>query len=394
MNLALTDVQDAVRDTARRAARELLAPEAARNDAEERFPEQTLRALGRLGLMGINVPAEFGGAEAGAVAYALAVRELAQGCAGTTVALMVTNMVAETIARFGSEAQKRRYLPSICGGEWPAASFCLSEPGAGSDASALTTTATRDGDHYMSSTAPSHGSPAAATPASTSSWRAPSPAARARASAPSSSNRGPRACPRLTPRTSSGCAHRTPRRLSSTTAGCRPRPAHRRRRHRLSRRHDRPRRRAHRRQRPIPRHRHGGFDFGRPVRHPNDASSVATCHRVDPRRPVQRQIADSAIGARGRLAASACGPRLSKRRASPMSREAAMAKVYCAEMPPTKSAAGRSKILRRVRWYHARVPGRTLTCATCASPGSTKGTSEVQRIVIARETLRLMASGQ
>jgi alkylation response protein AidB-like acyl-CoA dehydrogenase len=149
MNLALTDVQDAVRDTARRAARELLAPEAARNDAEERFPEQTLRALGRLGLMGINVPAEFGGAEAGAVAYALAVRELAQGCAGTTVALMVTNMVAETIARFGSEAQKRRYLPSICGGEWPAASFCLSEPGAGSDASALTTTATRDGDHYI-----------------------------------------------------------------------------------------------------------------------------------------------------------------------------------------------------------------------------------------------------
>jgi alkylation response protein AidB-like acyl-CoA dehydrogenase len=149
MNLALTDVQEAVRDTARRAARELLAPEAARNDAEERFPEQTLRALGRLGLMGINVPAEYGGAEAGAVAYALAVRELAQGCAGTTVALMVTNMVAETIARFGSEAQKRRYLPSICGGEWPAASFCLSEPGAGSDASALTTTATRNGDHYI-----------------------------------------------------------------------------------------------------------------------------------------------------------------------------------------------------------------------------------------------------
>ncbi len=149
MDLALTDVQEAVRDTARRAARELLAPEAARNDAEERFPDQTLRALARLGLMGINVPGEFGGAEAGAVAYAVAVRELAQGCAGTTVALMVTNMVAETIARFGSEAQKRRYLPSICGGEWPAASFCLSEPGAGSDASALTTTATRDGDHYI-----------------------------------------------------------------------------------------------------------------------------------------------------------------------------------------------------------------------------------------------------
>jgi len=149
MDLALSDIQEAVRETARRATRERLAPEAARNDAESRFPDQTLRALGGLGLMGINVPAEYGGAEAGAVAYAVAVRELAQGCAGTTVALMVTNMVAETIARFGSEAQKRRYLPPICAGKWPAASFCLSEPGAGSDASALTTTATRDGEYYV-----------------------------------------------------------------------------------------------------------------------------------------------------------------------------------------------------------------------------------------------------
>jgi alkylation response protein AidB-like acyl-CoA dehydrogenase len=149
MDVTPNQDQAAIRDTARRAARELLAPHAARNDAEERFPGETLKQLGRLGLMGINVPAEYGGSEAGVVAYALAVRELAAGCAGTTVALMVTNMVAETIVRYGNEDQKQRFLPRICGGEWPAASFCLSEPGSGSDAAGMTTTAVLDGDHYV-----------------------------------------------------------------------------------------------------------------------------------------------------------------------------------------------------------------------------------------------------
>jgi alkylation response protein AidB-like acyl-CoA dehydrogenase len=149
MDVTPNQDQAAIRDTARRAARELLAPNAARNDAEERFPTETLKQLGRLGLMGINVPAEYGGSEAGVVAYALAVRELSAGCAGTTVALMVTNMVAETIVRYGNEEQKQRFLPRICGGEWPAASFCLSEPGSGSDAAGMTTTAVLDGDHYV-----------------------------------------------------------------------------------------------------------------------------------------------------------------------------------------------------------------------------------------------------
>ena len=149
MDLSPSEEQATIRDTARRAARELLAPHAARNDTEERFPGETLKQLGRLGLMGINVPAEYGGSEAGVVAYALAVRELAAGCAGTTVALMVTNMVAETIVRYGDEAQKKRFLPRICGGEWPAASFCLSEPGSGSDAASMTATAERDGEDYV-----------------------------------------------------------------------------------------------------------------------------------------------------------------------------------------------------------------------------------------------------
>ena len=149
MDVELNEVQSAVRDTARRAARDLLAPHAARLDAQEIFPTETLKQLGRLGLMGVNVSAEYGGSEAGAIAYAVAVRELAAGCAGTTVALMVTNMVAETIEKFGNEDQKRRFLPSICGGVWPAASFCLSEPGAGSDAGGLVTTAVRDGDFYV-----------------------------------------------------------------------------------------------------------------------------------------------------------------------------------------------------------------------------------------------------
>jgi alkylation response protein AidB-like acyl-CoA dehydrogenase len=83
------------------------------------------------------------------VAYAVAVRELAAACAGTTVAMMVTNMVAEAIQKYGTDDQKRRYLPLICGGQYAAASFSLSEAGSGSDAASLRATAVLDGDAYV-----------------------------------------------------------------------------------------------------------------------------------------------------------------------------------------------------------------------------------------------------
>src|SRR5437763_2176348 len=99
--------------------------------------------------MGINVPEAYGGAAAGAVAHALAMKEIAQGCASTAVTMGVNNMVAETICRFGTDAQKKRYVPEITSGRFVAASFALSEAQSGSDAGALRTTARRDGSGFV-----------------------------------------------------------------------------------------------------------------------------------------------------------------------------------------------------------------------------------------------------
>ncbi len=99
--------------------------------------------------MGVNVPEEYGGAAAGAVSYALAMIEIAQGCASTAVTLAVNNMVAETLCRFGSEAQKAKYVPEITSARFVAASFGLSRSHCGSDAAALRTTATRDGNEFV-----------------------------------------------------------------------------------------------------------------------------------------------------------------------------------------------------------------------------------------------------
>src|SRR5438128_10193019 len=141
--------QAMVRDAARRYAQETLRKVAARLDREARFPREHVRELAELGLMGVNVPEAYGGAEAGAVAYALALIEIAQGCASTSVTMGVNNMVAETICRFGTEEQKRRYVPEITSGRFAAASFGLSEPHCGSDASALRTSARRDADSWV-----------------------------------------------------------------------------------------------------------------------------------------------------------------------------------------------------------------------------------------------------
>src|SRR5438105_9474380 len=105
-----------VQQAARAYAQKSLAPIAGQLDREGRFPREQLRELAELGLMGVNVPEEYGGAAAGAVAYSLAMMEIAQGCASTAVTTAVTNMVAETICKFGTEAQKKRYVPEIASG--------------------------------------------------------------------------------------------------------------------------------------------------------------------------------------------------------------------------------------------------------------------------------------
>jgi alkylation response protein AidB-like acyl-CoA dehydrogenase len=143
MDLALTDTQQLIVKTARDYAERVIRPVAAELDREGRFPAEILRGLAELGLMGVNVPAELGGAEAGVVSYSLAMTEVARACASTAVTMAVSNMVAEVIARFGTEAQRSRYVPRITSGEYAAGAFALSEPEAGSDPGAMRTTAER-----------------------------------------------------------------------------------------------------------------------------------------------------------------------------------------------------------------------------------------------------------
>src|SRR5437867_2788985 len=136
--------QRLVQETARRYAQDALAKVAAQLDREGRFPAEQLRELAELGMMGVNIPEEYGGAQAGAVAYALAMMEIAQGCSSTAVTMAVTNMVAETIVKFGTPEQRQRYVPELTSGRFQAGSFGLSEPSGGSDAAGLRTTARRD----------------------------------------------------------------------------------------------------------------------------------------------------------------------------------------------------------------------------------------------------------
>jgi alkylation response protein AidB-like acyl-CoA dehydrogenase len=147
--MELSETQRLVQASAREVARRVLAPVAAELDRSGEFPEAPLRELAALGLMGVNVPARFGGAEAGVVAYSLALQEIAAACASTAVTMAVTNMVAEVIAHFGSDAQRAAYLPKLCSGEFIAGAFALSESAAGSDPGSLTTRAVRDGADWL-----------------------------------------------------------------------------------------------------------------------------------------------------------------------------------------------------------------------------------------------------
>lgn len=149
MELELGEIQAAVRDAARVFARERIAPVAAENDRLARFPADLVRGLGELGLLAVNVPEALGGSGAGAVAYAVALQEIAAADCSVAVTMAVTNMVGEIIARFGTPAQQARCLPRLASGEWLAGAFALSEPEAGSDAASLRTTAVRRGEGWM-----------------------------------------------------------------------------------------------------------------------------------------------------------------------------------------------------------------------------------------------------
>jgi alkylation response protein AidB-like acyl-CoA dehydrogenase len=149
MDFEPSEAQRAVVETARAFARQRIAPAAAENDRLARFPTELVKGLGELGLLAVNVPAEYGGSEAGPVSAALALAEIAAADCAVAVTMGVTNMVAETIWRFGTEAQRRRHLPRLASGEAVAGAFALSEAQAGSYAAAMTTRATRRGDRWV-----------------------------------------------------------------------------------------------------------------------------------------------------------------------------------------------------------------------------------------------------
>jgi alkylation response protein AidB-like acyl-CoA dehydrogenase len=148
MAFQLTPEQEMIRLMARDFAKKELEPFAGEWDRKETFPEKAVRKMGGLGLMGMMIPVEYGGAGAGAVSYSLALQEIAYACASTAVTMSVTNLSSDPILKFGSEEQKRRYLAPLARGEMLGA-FAVTEPDAGSDPAGMTTRAEEKGDHYL-----------------------------------------------------------------------------------------------------------------------------------------------------------------------------------------------------------------------------------------------------
>jgi alkylation response protein AidB-like acyl-CoA dehydrogenase len=147
--MLLTDEQRQIRDTLREFARAELAPHAAAWDRDHTFPREALRALGRLGALGVVVPERFGGAELDYVSLAVALEEIAAGDGATSTIVSVQNsVVCGPVHAFGSDAQKQRFLPPLARGELLGC-FCLTEPHTGSDAAAIATRAERRGDVYV-----------------------------------------------------------------------------------------------------------------------------------------------------------------------------------------------------------------------------------------------------
>ncbi len=149
MDFELNEIQTAIRDASRKFARERLAPGARDRDRGEIFPKAEVAEMASMGLMGVNIPEIYGGSAAGAVAYSLAMTEIAAGDASAAVTMGVTNMCAELIVKAGNEEQRQRYVPRLTSGEYVAGAFALSEPQAGSDPAAMATFATKDGERWV-----------------------------------------------------------------------------------------------------------------------------------------------------------------------------------------------------------------------------------------------------
>jgi alkylation response protein AidB-like acyl-CoA dehydrogenase len=148
MDFSLTEEQRAFQATARQFAREAMMPHAATWDEGEIFPVDTLREAAALGFGAIYVREDVGGSALSRLDAALIFEELAQGCPSTAAYISIHNMVAWMIDRYGGDDARQRFLPKLCTMQH-FASYCLTEPGSGSDAASLTMRARRDGEHYV-----------------------------------------------------------------------------------------------------------------------------------------------------------------------------------------------------------------------------------------------------
>lgn len=148
MDFHFTDDQRAIQDMARSFAENEFAPHAALWDRDHIFPVEALRQAAALGLGGIYVGEDVGGSGLSRLDAAIIVEELAKGCTSTAAYLSIHNMATWMIDHFGTEGLRQKYCPKLASMDY-FASYCLTEPGAGSDAAALRTKATRDGDHYI-----------------------------------------------------------------------------------------------------------------------------------------------------------------------------------------------------------------------------------------------------
>jgi len=149
MDFELTEDQRMARDSARDFAEKRLKPLAQKFDEEEAIPREVYEEAAALGFFGVLIPEAYGGLGLDHVAYALVMEEISRVCAAFQVCLTVHNsLVASAIVRLGTDAQKSKYLPRMAKGEWIAA-YSLSEPGSGSDAGSLKASARLDGDHWV-----------------------------------------------------------------------------------------------------------------------------------------------------------------------------------------------------------------------------------------------------
>jgi acyl-CoA dehydrogenase len=147
-DFSLTAEQESLRDLARKFARTEMEPHAAECDRTSRFPEEIYRKAYDLGLMNLNVPADYGGSGLSLFDQCLIVEELAHACGGMTTSIIANCLALEPILLGGTPEQRERFLSPFCQ-SYHLASFCLTEPSGGSDAGAIRTHAKRDGDHYV-----------------------------------------------------------------------------------------------------------------------------------------------------------------------------------------------------------------------------------------------------